>query len=99
MEVSDHSQGQIAFRKLKTLQSRLQLRPCGPQVRMEKCDNADKTRNVFRNTPGKLCSYWCQGAVATEVTMSARVTVLPTEMMETKVTMVHRNSMVLLLTN
>ena len=58
-----------------------------------KGDKADKTRNVFRNT--SVCSYWFQGAVATEVKMSSRVTVLPTKMTETKVSMVHKNSMVL----
>jgi hypothetical protein len=88
MEVSDHGQGQTAFQKLKTLRSPLQLRPFGSQVRLENVTTQTKTRNVFRNTSGKLCSCWCQRAVATEVTMSARVTVLPTEIMETKVTMV-----------
>ena len=93
MEVSDHDQGQIGFRKLKTpiptsAETMLATSQAG------KGDKADKTRNVLTDTSGNF--YWCQ---ATEVTMSARVTVLPTQMMETKITMVNRNSMVLLLTN
>jgi hypothetical protein len=62
-------------------------------------DKSDKTRNVLRNTSGNLRSNRYQAAMATEVTMSARVTILTTKIMETKVTMKNRNSMVLLLTD